>query len=318
MGRLYTRGGDGGLTRLGDGTAVPKDHRRVETSGLLDQAGAALGLARSLAPEALEEPIRRAQEDLMALMARISRARPDGPIPSPEELEARIEAIRSLCPFPDLFVLPGDSPSGGALHLARTLVRGAERQAVALAREEGADEGMLAALNRTSDLLFALALWADREERVGRIARRVMQELREDPPRCGVGLEEAKDLIEVMEGKAREVGVPMALAVTDETGALAAFLRQDGVLPVSVDLARQKAFTCTRIRMSTGELAPLVQPGAALYGMQNQRDFVVFGGGIPLWRGEVLAGAVGVSGGTVEQDVTVAGAGAEAWKRRGR
>ena len=189
---------------------------------------------------------------------------------------------------------------------------------MALAREEGADEGVLAALNRTSDLLFALALWADREERVGRIARRVMQELREDPPRCGVGLEEAKDLIEVMEGKAREVGVPMALAVTDETGALAAFLRQDGVLPVSVDLARQKAFTCTRIRMSTGELAPLVQPGAALYGMQNQRDFVVFGGGIPLWRGEVLAGAVGVSGGTVEQDVTVAGAGAEAWKRRGR
>ena len=316
MGRLYTRAGDGGMTRLGDGTSVPKDHRRVETSGLVDQALSALGLARSLAPEPLVEPLKRVQEDLVALMARISRARPEGPVPSPEDLEARIEAIRSVCPFPDRFILPGDSPTGGAIHLARTSLRGAERQAAALAREEGADEPVLAALNRTSDLLFALALWADREEQVRALTARVMEAVRREERREGLDLETAKDLLEAMEAKAREVRVPMALAVTDETGALAAFLRQDGVLPVSVDLARKKAFTCTRIRRSTQDLAPLVQPGASLYGMQNEQDFVVFGGGIPLWEGDRVAGAVGVSGGSVEEDVTVARAGEEAWKRR--
>ena len=316
MGRLYTRAGDGGMTRLGDGASVPKDHRRVETSGLVDQALSALGLARSLAPELLQEPLKRVQEDLVTLMARISRARPEGPVPSPEDLEARIEAIRSLCPFPDRFILPGDSPTGGAIHLARTSLRGAERQAAALAREEGADEPVLAALNRTSDLLFALALWADREEQVRALTARVMEAVRREERREGLDLETAKDLLEAMEAKAQEVRVPMALAVTDETGALAAFLRQDGVLPVSVDLARKKAFTATQLKMSTADLAPLVQPGGMLFGLQHERDLVVFGGGIPLWEGDQLVGAVGVSGGSVEEDVAVAQAAVEAWKKR--
>ena len=324
MGRLYTRAGDGGMTRLGDGTSVPKDHRRVETSGLVDQALSALGLARSLAPELLQEPLKRVQEDLVTLMARISRARPEGPVPSPEDLEARIEAIRSLCPFPDRFILPGDSPTGGAIHLARTCLRGAERQAAALAREEGADEPVLAALNRTSDLLFALALWADREEQVRALTAKVLEKLREETPPEGYGergettmlLETAKVLLKAMEEQACRGGVPMALAVADGNGSLVAFLRQENVLPVSVDLARKKAFTATQLKMSTADLAPLVQPGGMLFGLQHERDLVVFGGGIPLWEGDQLVGAVGVSGGSVEEDVAVAQAAVEAWKKR--
>ena len=108
----------------------------------------------------------------------------------------------------------------------------------------------------------------------------------------------------------------MALAVADGNGSLVAFLRQENVLPVSVDLARKKAFTATQLKISTADLAPLVQPGGMLFGLQHERDLVVFGGGIPLWEGDQLVGAVGVSGGSVEEDVAVAQAAVEAWKKR--
>jgi uncharacterized protein GlcG (DUF336 family) len=115
-------------------------------------------------------------------------------------------------------------------------------------------------------------------------------------------------LIGVAEAEAAKIQVPMAIAVVDGEGGLQLFKRMDGTLPVSTELAISKAYTAAALRMPTHQVGELAQPGAALYGIQHTHNgkIVLFGGGYPLCvEGNVVA-AIGVSGGTVEQDMLVA------------
>ncbi len=112
----------------------------------------------------------------------------------------------------------------------------------------------------------------------------------------------------IAEAEAAKIEVPMAIAIVDGEGGLQLFKRMDGALPVSTELAMSKAFTAAVLRMPTHEVGELAQPGAALYGIQHTHrgKIVLFGGGYPLCvHGNVVA-AIGVSGGTVEQDMLVA------------
>ncbi len=112
----------------------------------------------------------------------------------------------------------------------------------------------------------------------------------------------------VAEAEATKIEVPMAIAIVDGEGGLQLFKRMDGTLPVSTELAMSKAYTAAVLRMPTHQVGELAQPGAALYGIQHTHSgkIVLFGGGFPLLvHGNVVA-AIGVSGGTVEQDMLVA------------
>jgi uncharacterized protein GlcG (DUF336 family) len=123
----------------------------------------------------------------------------------------------------------------------------------------------------------------------------------------GLTFADAQKVLEAGLKKAVEIGQPMNVAVVDSGGHLLAFGRQDGAIRASIDISQRKARTAVLMNTSTDELAPLVQPGAELYGLeQTAGGMVAFGGGIPLYRRGELMGAVGVSAGTVEQDVRVA------------
>ncbi len=115
-------------------------------------------------------------------------------------------------------------------------------------------------------------------------------------------------LAAVAEAEAVKIGVPMALAIVDEEGGLQFFKRIDGTLPVSTELAISKAYTAAAVRMPTHTLGELAQPGAPLYGIQHTHNgkIVLFGGGYPLCVQGKVVGGIGVSGGTVEQDMLVA------------
>lgn len=128
-------------------------------------------------------------------------------------------------------------------------------------------------------------------------------------------LAEARRVLEAALGKAEAIGQPMNVAVVDGGGYLLAFARQDGAILASVDIATGKARTAALMKMSTAELGRAAAPGAPLYGIEvTNGGLVIFGGGIPLVgkRGDVV-GAIGVSAGSVEQDVAVAQAGADAF-----
>ena len=130
-----------------------------------------------------------------------------------------------------------------------------------------------------------------------------------------VSLETAKTIVEACEQKAGEIDNPMVITVANSEGNLVAQHRMDGAWLASVDISRNKAFTAAALDMPTHELAEPAQPGNSLYGLQNtnQGRMVIFGGGYPLVRDGDVVGAVGVSGGAVDQDMEVAEAGVDAF-----
>ena len=131
----------------------------------------------------------------------------------------------------------------------------------------------------------------------------------------GLTLAEARTLLDAGLAEADAIGQPMNVAVVDAGGHLLAFARQDGAIRASIDISQRKAVTSILMEASTADLMPLAQPGAELYGLeQTAGGMVVFGGGVPVRRDGELIGAVGVSAGSVEQDMRVAEAAAAAIK----
>ena len=126
----------------------------------------------------------------------------------------------------------------------------------------------------------------------------------------------AKSLIEKVEQKAKEIGLAVVIAVSDQAGRLQAVHVMDDAFIASYDIAVNKTFTSAGLKMSTAELCKLAQPGQPLYGIQhtNEGKIVIFGGGEPLEVEGKIIGALGVSGGTAEQDTMLAAYGKEILK----
>jgi cob(I)alamin adenosyltransferase len=163
--RIYTKGGDAGETSLGDGSRVPKQHLRVAAFGTVDEANAAIGLARLHAEGEVDAALARIQNDLFDLGADLCN--PAGGkraetalriLPSQiERLEREIDALNAELKPLDSFVLPGGTACAAYLHLARTVARRAERLVAELAAVEAVNPEALKFLNRLSDHLFVLS-----------------------------------------------------------------------------------------------------------------------------------------------------------------
>jgi cob(I)alamin adenosyltransferase len=167
--RIYTRGGDAGTTSLADGTRVPKDEARVEACGSLDEACSWVGAARARAADELLEGL------LVFLGHRLmgcasSLAAPDGlgaPAVDGEDvalLERAIDRLEERTGPIGGFVLPGGCEAAAMLHVARTVLRRAERRLASLAAREPVDPAVRSFVNRGSDLLFAAARYANAAE----------------------------------------------------------------------------------------------------------------------------------------------------------
>jgi uncharacterized protein GlcG (DUF336 family) len=134
------------------------------------------------------------------------------------------------------------------------------------------------------------------------------QELDMTRQASSLDLADARRIIAAGERKAIEIGIPYNIAVADAGGGLVAHVRMDGAWLGSVDIAINKAWTARAFDMSTEDLARITQSGQQGFGLNTTNDsrVVIFGGGIPIKRDGVVIGAVGASGGSVEQDVAVA------------
>lgn len=329
---IYTRGGDAGETSLLGGVRVAKDTLRIEVYGTMDEATSAMGLARATTrQDDLWREINTLQGELIGVMAELATA-PDAdparlqkvkltPVQPTqvERLEQLIDCFEAQRIPSQHFVRPGGSVASAALDMARTFVRRAERRLISLSREEAVNQHLLKYLNRLSDLLYVMARLDEQRE----IEQAVVEQLarsgdwqpsRRDRPEQVQGdkimtltLSDCDRMIEAGMHRARDIGVPMVLAVVDAAGNLMETRRMDDALIVSITLAPNKAHTAATVRMPTHTLAELAQPAAPLYGIDvNIPNLTLVGGGLPLQKGGAWVGAVGVSGGSVAQDIDVA------------
>jgi cob(I)alamin adenosyltransferase len=163
--RIYTGGGDRGETSLVGGRRVPKSGPRIAAIGAVDEAGAAIGVARLYCDGGEDDVLGRIQNDLFDLGADLATAEGGGANKAAlkitalqvRRLEGEIDAINENLESLNSFVLPGGSAAAAHLHLARTVARRAETEIAALGESEPINEEALRYANRLSDLLFVLA-----------------------------------------------------------------------------------------------------------------------------------------------------------------
>ncbi len=121
-----------------------------------------------------------------------------------------------------------------------------------------------------------------------------------------LSLDDAKSLISKCEEKAKSINVPVTIAVVDIGGNLIAQHRMDNAILASINLSKAKAFTALSLQTDTHRLAEEIQTGKSLYGLQHTKtDYCFLGGGFPILRGVHTIGAIGVSGGAVEEDIII-------------
>jgi len=174
--RIYTKRGDDGTTGLLYGGRVPKDSWRIDLNGVVDEAQAAIGVARAETPAGTEvnDRLTTLARDLYVLMAEVATA-PDNrrklqagsSLVTPDmvaALEAGIDDLLARFDMPSDFTVPGENRVSAALDLARTIVRRAER--IAVVEPIGEGTFVVAYLNRLSDLLWAMARWQEGPEHV--------------------------------------------------------------------------------------------------------------------------------------------------------
>ena len=161
--RVVTRGGDGGETSLGDGARVRKDDVRVEAYGAVDEANAAIGVLRlyTAAHPAIDMVLTAVQNDLFDVGADLcvpgeaaDRLRVTDAVSM--RIEQAVFMLNAALPPLENFVLPGGSAGSAHAHLARTIVRRAERRVISLAQRQVVNPEVVRVLNRLSDLLFVI------------------------------------------------------------------------------------------------------------------------------------------------------------------
>ncbi len=314
--KVYTRAGDSGETGLLGADRVGKDALRVEAYGTIDEATSTLGLARACTQyDSTVETIRGIQSELIEVMASCATVPKEG-VSSGRISSAMVQRLESLidCYSEEWiqtgkFSLPGGSQSSAALDMSRTIIRRAERRLVSLSRSELVEAELLRYLNRLSDLLYVMA----RVEEQRPIQEAVTAALQNTPgdntmhitPELPLAV--CDQAVEAGIRRSHEIGVPMVLAVCDHDGNLLEMRRMDNALAVSVELAPRKAYTAAAVRLATHELAALAAPGQSLHGIEaNLPRVTIIGGGLPIKRDGAVVGGVGVSGGSVEQDIDVA------------
>lgn len=321
---IYTRTGDAGTTSLFTGQRVSKTHPRVEAYGTLDELNAALSLCACAAADEHHRALLEAiQQQIFWFSAELAsnseRPSPKQRYISSEEISALEAAIdRAMARVEPLhsFILPGRCEAASRLHFARTLARRAERRLVELAAEVNVRQVLMRYINRLSDCLYALARAEDSDAHQNNIIREVSRRYlaasqpsrsKETTP-VALSFHDLHQLTRAAVERAQQLQVPVVISIVDAHGTETVTWRMPDALLVSSELAPKKAWTAVAMKTATHELSDAVQPGAALYGLEThlQGKVVTFGGGYALWRDGLLIGGLGISGGSVEQDMDIA------------
>lgn len=325
-GKVYTRGGDAGQTSLLGGIRVDKDDARIEVYGTLDEGTSMLGMARATTQyDDLCRHIIDIQGELIPIMAEAAFVKGEKelkfevPQVKPEQvtrLEGIIDFYNKEWIQTGQFVRPGGSQASGMMDMARAIFRRAERRLISLNRHEALNPHLMKYVNRLSDTLYVLARIDEQRTLIETIKNSLPSgmETAVSPKSSSKGendmaptLTECDRMVEAGMKKAQEIGCPMVLTVVDQNGDVIESRRMDDALIVSVTLAPHKAYTAATVRLATHELAKVAQPGESLYSIDvNLPKITLVGGGLPLSKDGKVVGAVGVSGGSVEQDIAVA------------
>lgn len=329
---IYTKRGDRGITDMAHAGNISKSDDRIRLMGEVDELNSHIDLVKSMLHQSEElQLLERIQKNLDLIAAGVSNPYDRDCRVSEKEtavLEAETDKLEAQCEKPVPENLTGKSRLAAEIDITRTVARRTERCLAQVSVKFGADTESKRFLNRLSDYLYILARYIEYQsesavepsdnntdtlkmttEKTADINEAVIQEvLRRMGIQSRITLDTAKKLIERLEQEAVRRGQRAVIAVCNPEGNPVAVHVMDGAFLVSFDVAMKKAYTAVAVKMSTMELSKIAQPGGTFYGVDklDGGKIVIFGGGIPLKSGDTIIGGLGISGGTGEEDHSLA------------
>lgn len=305
---IYTKLGDNGLTSTLTHKNISKNNKIFEVLGTLDEVNASFGLAKIyINDEIIKKYVNTLQKDIILISSSISG---DKIIIDYKEkllsLEKNIDLYEKLLPKNDKFIIFGEEKISTLLNTTRTIIRRLERKIVNLKQLNfmfKLDNLLFAWVNRLSDFVFILARYFltlnnDNKKKIIINNTDIKEKI--------FKIQKINDYILTF---ARKLNVNSVIAICDSSGNTISVLKDDNAYIASIDIAINKAYTSVILKMSTEKLAKLSNPLSSFYGIQytNNNRIVIFGGGIPIYdkNNEIIFG-LGISGGSVEEDIKIA------------
>ena len=339
---IYTKNGDKGTTNLVHTKNVSKSDDRIQLEGTIEELSSHIGVLKTMIEDGeILRFLEKIQENLMKIADGVAdpynrdyKINDD----KTELLEEEIDRLEELFNLPKESSLPGTCRLSAEIDVTRAVARRAERDLATVSVKFGSDTGSKKYMNRLADYLYVLARYEEAKNTVAHAGEAEkmaggsasVDTKTENSPISGtldtvdeaviqavlrrmgmpnkITLAAAKKLIEKIEQEAVRRGKKAVIAVCGPDGNPIAVHVMDGAFLVSFDVALKKAYTSVAVKMSTMELSKLAQPGGTFYGVDKMDGgkIVIFGGGVPLKSGDNIIGGLGISGGTGEEDHSLA------------
>lgn len=221
-----------------------------------------------------------------------------------KNIESCVLKYSNVLSLSDEYKIPEDTEEVLISYLLYTIVKKIQRRFVLLSKNRDIKGELINYINKSRDFLHIVYKFMQEKVMVKYVIELISENLSSvDAP---LSLEKARKIIRAGEKKAKEMNLPAVFAIVNSEGNLIIEERMDNAILVSVEVAYKKAYTAAALKLNTEDLTALVQPGAMFYGLQSDPKYIVFGGGMLLKVDGKIVGAVGVSGGSAQEDMEIA------------
>ncbi len=214
----------------------------------------------------------------------------------------------------DEYKIPEENEEVLTVYLLYIIAKKLQRRFIFLSKNREIKLELINYINKSCDFFHIMYNFLQEKAMIEYVVELVSEKLSSMEVDGNLSLEKARKIIRAGQKKAKEMNLAAVFAVVNSEGNLIIEERMDNSILVSVEVAYKKAYTAATLKLNTADLTPLVQPGAMFYGLQSDPKYIVFGGGMLLKIDGKIVGAVGVSGGSAQEDMEIAKACVDAFE----
>ena len=223
-----------------------------------------------------------------------------------KNIENCILKYSNILSLNDEYKTPEENEEVLIAYLLYIIIKKIQRRFLLLSKSRGIRLELINYINKSRDFLHIVYKFIQEKVMVKYVMELVSEKLSSIDMDNNLSLEKARKIIRAGERKAKEMNIAAVFAVVNPEGNLIIEERMDNAILVSIEVAYKKAYTAAALKLNTEDLTALVQPGAMFYGLQSDPKYIVFGGGMLLKVDGKIVGAVGVSGGSAQEDMEIA------------
>ena len=223
-----------------------------------------------------------------------------------KNIENCILKYSNILSLNDEYKTPEENEEVLIAYLLYIIIKKIQRRFLLLSKSRGIKLELINYISKSRDFFHIVYKFIQEKVMVKYVIELVSEKLSSIDMDSNLSLEKARKIIRAGERKAKEMNIAAVFAVVNPEGNLIIEERMDNAILVSIDVAYKKAYTAAALKLNTEDLTALVQPGAMFYGLQSDPKYIVFGGGMLLKVDGKIVGAVGVSGGSAQEDMEIA------------